>query len=85
MLRCFLKRQELPALLENEFSIGKDNLRSITGHSMRGQGARLLRIMSHRPRAMLRTVKGSGGHDKEGSINSTSLRGNRVSYHNIEG
>lgn len=33
------KLLELPALLENEFSIGKYNLRSICGHSMGGHGA----------------------------------------------
>eukprot|EP00804_Cyclotella_cryptica_P018871 CCRYP_006415-RD/>CCRYP_006415-RD protein AED:0.17 eAED:0.17 QI:85/1/1/1/1/1/11/1521/690 len=31
--------EELPALLESEFSIGKDCLRSISGHSMGGHGA----------------------------------------------
>jgi S-formylglutathione hydrolase FrmB len=30
---------ELPALLEHEFSLGKDYLRSISGHSMGGHGA----------------------------------------------
>ena len=30
---------ELPTLLENEFSIGKNGLRSISGHSMGGHGA----------------------------------------------
>jgi len=31
--------EELPALLESQFSIGKDGLRSISGHSMGGHGA----------------------------------------------
>lgn len=31
--------QELPALLESEFYVGKDGLRSISGHSMGGHGA----------------------------------------------
>ena len=31
--------EELPALLESEFSVGKDGLRSISGHSMGGHGA----------------------------------------------
>lgn len=31
--------KELPALLESEFAIGKDGMRSISGHSMGGHGA----------------------------------------------
>ncbi|KAL7536928.1 hypothetical protein ACHAXR_007483, partial [Thalassiosira sp. AJA248-18] len=31
--------EELPALLESQFSMGKDGLRSISGHSMGGHGA----------------------------------------------
>lgn len=31
--------EELPALLESEFAIGKDGMRSISGHSMGGHGA----------------------------------------------
>lgn len=37
---------ELPALLENEFSTGKDCLRSISGHSMGGHGALTIALKS---------------------------------------
>jgi len=36
--------KELPALLENEFNIGKNGLKSISGHSMGGHGALTIAI-----------------------------------------
>lgn len=37
--------RELPGLLEEEFSIGKEGLRSISGHSMGGHGALTISLM----------------------------------------
>ena len=37
---------ELPALLENEFFVGKDGLRAISGHSMGGHGALTIALKS---------------------------------------
>ena len=37
--------QELPGLHEEEFSIGKEGLRSLSGHSMGGHGALTISLM----------------------------------------